>query len=63
MKAAVIEHPVAHSKSPMIHQYWMNQSNIKGSYNTIDITSENLKDGIRQLIDQSYSGFNVTIPL
>ena len=62
MKVAVIGHPVAHSKSPLIHQYWMNQSSMKGVYNAIDIAPENLKDGIQQLIDQNYNGFNVTVP-
>ncbi|MCI5059513.1 MAG: shikimate dehydrogenase [Alphaproteobacteria bacterium] len=62
MKTAVIGHPVSHSKSPLIHLHWMNQYNIEGSYEVIDIHPRNLKDGIRQLIDQKYTGFNVTIP-
>lgn len=62
MKACVIGHPIQHSKSPLIHNYWLNQNNIDGQYDAIDITPENLKDGIRQLLEKGYDGFNVTIP-
>ena len=62
MKAAVIGHPVAHSKSPLIHQYWIKENNVIGSYEAIDIHPDNLKDGIERLITQGYSGFNVTVP-
>jgi len=62
MKAGVTGHPIAHSKSPIIHQYWMKAHNIKGSYKAIDIAPENLKDGIKHLISENYDGFNITIP-
>ena len=31
-KAAVIGHPIAHSKSPMIHNYWIKAYGMEGSY-------------------------------
>ncbi len=62
MKAAVIGHPIAHSKSPIIHQYWMEQYGVQGTYEAIDITPENLKNDIQRLIDGGYEGFNVTLP-
>lgn len=62
MKAAVIGHPVAHSKSPRIHQYWLEKYGIKGSYEAIDIAPENLESGIERLAAQGYNGFNVTLP-
>lgn len=62
MKAGVIGHPIAHSKSPLIHGHWLGQYNIKGLYRAIDIAPENLKDGIKQLVDEGYDGFNVTVP-
>lgn len=62
IKAAVIGHPIKHSKSPLIHNYWIEQGNLNGTYEAIDIAPENLESEIKRLIDEGYAGFNVTIP-
>lgn len=64
IKAAVIGHPVAHSKSPMIHQHWFGVYGIDGVYDRIDIPSEaDLAYELRRLVQQEgYSGFNITLP-
>lgn len=62
MKAAVIGHPIAHSKSPLIHNYWMKQNGINGTYEAINVAPENLKEKISEMIVQDYDGFNVTVP-
>jgi len=62
IKAAVIGHPINHSKSPIIHNYWIEQNDLNGSYEAIDIAPENLKDGVQKLINEGYAGFNITIP-
>lgn len=62
IKAAVIGHPISHSKSPLIHNYWIKKYGLSGSYEAIDIAPENLKNGAQKLIDDGFSGFNVTIP-
>jgi len=62
LKAGVIGHPITHSKSPLIHQYWLNEHELSGNYELIDIAPNNLETDIRALIDQGYDGFNVTIP-
>ena len=62
MKAAVIGHPVAHSKSPIIHQHWIEQYGLQGSYEAIDIAPESLTNEIKKMIDDGYDGFNVTVP-
>ena len=62
LKAAVIGHPISHSKSPLIHTHWLERYNINGNYEAIDIAPYDLKDGIRQLTTQDYCGFNVTVP-
>lgn len=61
-KAAVIGHPVTHSKSPLIHNAWISRYGLAGSYEAIDIAPENLEKGVRDLVDRGYAGFNVTIP-
>lgn len=62
MKAAVIGHPIAHSKSPVIHQYWLKQHQLDGSYEAIDIHPDKLEQGVQKLIAEGYTGFNVTVP-
>jgi len=62
MKAGVIGHPITHSKSPMIHNHWMEFHKIKGTYEAIDIAPENLQEKIANLIVQKFDGFNVTVP-
>lgn len=62
IKAAVIGHPIGHSKSPLIHNYWIEQYGLRGSYEAIDIAPVDFADGLRALIDKGYTGFNLTIP-
>ncbi len=62
IKTGVIGHPIAHSKSPLIHSYWLDLYGFNGSYETIDIKTENLKQDVLNLVNNGYSGFNVTVP-
>ncbi|GJL86271.1 MAG: shikimate dehydrogenase (NADP(+)) [Micavibrio sp.] len=62
IKACVIGHPVVHSKSPLIHNYWIKQHDLDGNYEAVDISCEGLENGIRDLVEKDYRGFNVTIP-
>ena len=61
-KACIIGHPVAHSRSPLIHGYWLEQYGLTGSYDRIDIAVEELATRIRTLSDLGYVGGNCTIP-
>ncbi len=61
-KAGVIGHPIKHSKSPLIHNYWIKKHGLNGAYEALDIPCEDLKSGVQDLINQGYAGFNVTIP-
>jgi shikimate dehydrogenase len=62
IKAAVIGHPIHHSKSPIIHNHWIAEYKLQGEYKAIDIAPEYLKSGVQNLVDEGYAGFNVTIP-
>lgn len=62
VKTAVIGHPIAHSKSPLIHNTWLQEYGLKGSYEAIDVPPEMLGSEVGRLIEQGYSGFNVTLP-
>ncbi|MEH6360418.1 MAG: shikimate dehydrogenase, partial [Amylibacter sp.] len=61
-KAAVIGWPIKQSKSPLIHGYWVDQHEINGSYEAIELSPDDFVSGIRELVAQGYRGCNVTIP-
>ena len=60
--AGVIGSPVSHSKSPKLHNYWLAQHKINGSYIPINIQPGDLKKSIKALITLGFRGVNVTIP-
>jgi len=60
--AFIIGHPVKHSRSPMIHGYWLQHYGIEGAYIKKDVSPENLKSFISELTPQNCVGGNVTIP-
>lgn len=62
MKAGVIGYPVAHSLSPLIHQYWLDWHKIAGTYDRIEAPPATLPGTIARLVSEGYTGFNVTIP-
>ncbi len=62
IKTAVIGYPINHSKSPLIHNYWLKKYELSGEYKAIDIHPDNLEKDVQRLIDGGYKGFNVTIP-
>jgi shikimate dehydrogenase len=61
-KAFVVGHPIKHSRSPMIHNYWLNEHRISGSYEAIDIAPEAFARFLETMADQGFAGGNVTIP-
>lgn len=61
-KAFVIGHPVAHSRSPLIHGHWLREHGIAGSYERIDVAPEALSDFLAGFRARGYVGGNVTVP-
>ncbi len=60
--AFVCGHPINHSRSPMIHGYWLKTYGIQGVYRAVDVAPEDFKTFARGLGDQGYVGGNITIP-
>jgi len=61
-KAFVIGHPIAHSRSPLIHGTWLAEHGIDGSYEAIDVSPEVLPEFFGRLRRGEFVGGNVTIP-
>jgi len=55
-------HPIAHSRSPMIHGYWLKTLRIAGAYELKDVTPEAFPDFITRLAANGYVGGNITVP-
>ena len=62
IKAGVVGWPIEQSKSPIIHNYWLDKYDINGSYIKISLNPERFTSGIKELIDEGYAGVNVTVP-
>lgn len=60
--AGVIGSPIAHSKSPRLHGYWLRRHLVPGHYVPMDIAHEDLADALRLLPKLGFAGLNVTIP-
>jgi shikimate dehydrogenase len=62
IKAFVIGHPIAHSRSPLIHGTWLAEHGIDGSYEAIDVAPAELPPFFDRLRSDEFAGGNVTIP-
>jgi shikimate dehydrogenase len=62
IKACVIGWPISHSRSPLIHGYWLKQHGIEGSYTRQPVEAQELASFMASLGPSGYSGCNVTIP-
>lgn len=58
----VIGHPIAHSKSPVIHRLFAESTRQDLTYDAIDIPVEELSVRVRQLFAEGFRGLNVTVP-
>ena len=61
-KAFVAGHPVAHSRSPLIHGYWLAQLGIAGSYERVEVAPADFEAFMKGLPRSGFAGGNVTLP-
>lgn len=61
--AEVIGHPISHSKSPMIHKFWLSKLGIVADYKAVDVAPDGLADYFSGRVkDEAWRGCNITIP-
>jgi shikimate dehydrogenase len=60
--ACIIGWPVKHSRSPLIHNYWLKHYGIAGEYRREEVPPEKFADFVKQLPAHGYVGANVTVP-
>ncbi|MGQ0484697.1 MAG: shikimate dehydrogenase [Hyphomicrobiales bacterium] len=62
IKACVIGWPVEHSRSPLIHNYWLKQHGIAGHYDRVAVEPGVVRDFLSRLEENGFAGCNVTLP-
>jgi shikimate dehydrogenase len=61
-RAFVLGHPVGHSRSPMLHGYWLRNLGLPGAYDLQDVPPDGLPAFFAGLRGRGYVGGNVTVP-
>jgi shikimate dehydrogenase len=61
-RAFVCGHPIAHSRSPLIHGHWLEELGITGSYERIDVAPNDFPDFLSRIGREGFTGGNVTLP-
>ena len=61
-RACVIGQPVAHSRSPLIHGFWLDAYGIDGIYDRVEVAPADLPAFFAGLRNGDYVGANVTLP-
>ena len=62
IRACVIGWPISHSRSPLIHNYWLRQYGIEGTYTKEPVKPEDLEAFLHSFNARGLAGCNVTVP-
>lgn len=60
--AGVIGSPIAHSRSPRLHAYWLRKYGLAGHYVPLDVSQADLREVLAAMPKMGFVGCNVTIP-
>jgi shikimate dehydrogenase len=60
--ACLIGWPAAHSRSPLIHHYWLRTLGVEGGYSIEAVPPENFAEFVLHLSRRGFVGANVTLP-
>lgn len=60
--AGVMGWPIAHSRSPKIHNHWIAQYGLEGAYVPLPVAPGTLGQALRALAPLGFAGCNLTIP-
>ncbi|MXN64811.1 shikimate dehydrogenase [Stappia sp. GBMRC 2046] len=62
IRAAVTGWPVKHSRSPLVHGYWLKKYGIDGEYGRVAVAPEEAEAFYRDFAKSGLAGCNVTVP-
>ena len=58
----IIAWPAGHSRSPLIHNYWIKQHQLNAEYRREAVPPEKFAEFVRRLREHGYVGANITVP-
>ena len=61
-KLFVIGKPIKHSRSPTIHNFWIEKYSLNATYNKLEVNETEIKELMQQVRDGKIQGLNITIP-
>ncbi len=59
---AIIGDPIAHSLSPVLHNYWFNKYKIDADYSLLNISEKDIESVAKKVRNKELNGVNVTLP-
>jgi shikimate dehydrogenase len=62
LRSCVIGWPIGHSRSPLIHNYWLKKYGIAGEYIKQPVSPNELEAFLSSLVARGFLGCNVTVP-
>ena len=60
--AGIMGWPVAHSRSPLLHGFWLDQTGVDGAYVPLPVRPEDIEPALRALPVLGFRGCNLTLP-
>jgi len=60
--AGIMGWPVAHSRSPLLHGFWLAETGTDGAYVPLPVRPEHIEQALRALPILGFRGCNLTIP-
>jgi shikimate dehydrogenase len=60
--AGIMGWPVAHSRSPLLHGFWLDETGTDGAYVPLPVRPEHIEPALRSLPILGFRGCNLTIP-
>jgi shikimate dehydrogenase len=60
--AGIMGWPVAHSRSPLLHGFWLDETGVDGAYLPLPVRPDDVEQALRALPMLGFRGCNLTIP-
>ncbi len=60
--AGIMGWPVAHSRSPLLHGFWLDETGTDGAYVPLPVRPEHIEQALRAMPILGFRGCNLTIP-
>src|SRR5882724_1689199 len=60
--AGIIGWPVSHSRSPVLHGFWLDETGVDGAYLPLPVKPDRIEQALRALPVLGFRGCNLTVP-